>query len=228
MNEVSLPLIIGASLIDGINPCAFGVLIFLLAYLSRKFHSPQRLLLHGIVYIIAVALTYFIAGILLLPVIQQLRGVSIIGYYGIASLIAVAGLVEIKDFFLPHYGFSLQILPNAAARIKMYVQKISDRIVTAFVLGVFVALVELPCTGAVYLAVLTLMSASGLTVSNLTLLVLYNIIFTIPLVAILYLVYQGVSTKKFTDWVHTHARIMRLVAGIMLLGLAWWMVALVR
>lgn len=228
MTEISLPLIVGASLIDGINPCAFGVLIFLLAYLSKKFRSPKRLLLHGIVYIFAVALTYFVAGVVLLPVIQSLRTFSIWGYYAIAAITALAGLIEIKDFFLPHYGFSLQILPDAAARIKVYVQNISDRLITAFGLGVFVALVELPCTGAVYLAVLALMSAAGLSLSNLSFLVLYNVIMVVPLFAILYLVYKGTSTKHFMEWSHTHARLMRLVAGILLLGLAAWMVYFVN
>lgn len=228
MNEISLPLVVGASLIDGINPCAFGVLIFLLAYLSRKFKSPKRMLVHGIVYIFAVALTYFVAGIILLPIIQSLRAVSIYGYYTIAALIVIAGIIEIKDFFLPHYGFSLQIFPNAAARIKLYIGKISDKLITAFGLGVFVALVELPCTGAVYLAVLTIMSAAGLSLGNLSFLVLYNVIMVIPLVAILYLVYKGSSAQKFTEWSHAHSRVMRLVAGILLLALAWWMVVLVN
>lgn len=227
MNEVSLPLIVGASLIDGINPCAFGVLIFLLAYLSRKFHSPERMLLHGIIYIFAVGLTYFVAGIILLPVIQSLRQVSIYAYFVLAILIGLAGLVEIKDFFFPHRGFSLQIFPNAAERIKIYVKKISDKLSTAFALGVFVALVELPCTGAVYIAVLALMSASGLTISNLSFLILYNFIFVLPLVAILYLVYKGFSTKHFIAWQHAHSRLMRLIAGLVLIGLALWMVVLV-
>lgn len=228
MTEVSLPLVVGASLIDGINPCAFGVLIFLLAYLSRKFHSPQKMMLHGTVYILAVAITYFIAGVILLPVIQSLRQFSVMAYYAIALVIALAGLIEIKDFFLPHVGFSLQILPNAAARIKLYVNKVSDKLTTAFALGVFVALVELPCTGAVYLAVLALMSASGLNYSNLTLLVIYNIIFVLPLVMILYLVTKGSSTKQFMEWQHTHSRLMRLLAGILLITLALWMVSFVN
>lgn len=227
MNEVSLPLVVGAALIDGINPCAFGVLIFLLAYLSRKFRSPRRMLIHGLVYIFAVALTYFIAGIILLPVIQSLRAVSIYGYYSIAIVTAIAGLVEIKDFFFPHYGFSLQIMPDAAARIKTYVKNISDKLITAFGLGVFVALVELPCTGAVYLAVLTIMSAAGLSLGNINYLILYNVIMVVPLVAILYLIYKGASTKHFMDWSHTHARIMRLIAGIVLLVLSAWMISIV-
>ena len=47
------------------------------------------------------------------------------GFYWVAALIAiVAGLVEIKDFFWYGKGFSLQIIPGAAPRIKIYTTKI--------------------------------------------------------------------------------------------------------
>src|SRR3989344_233006 len=123
MAEVNLPIIIGAAVIDSINPCAFGVLIFLLAYLSKTAGKGGKLLLHGMTYIFAVLLT------------------------------------------------------GAADRIKTYVGRISGSIFSAFTLGVFVALVELPCTGAVYLAILSMMALSGITTLNIELLLLYNIIF---------------------------------------------------
>ena len=52
-----IPILIGAAVIDSINPCAFGVLIFLLAYLVKTSKSKNKLLIHGLVYIFAVALT---------------------------------------------------------------------------------------------------------------------------------------------------------------------------
>ncbi|MBI2079631.1 cytochrome C biogenesis protein CcdA, partial [Candidatus Micrarchaeota archaeon] len=60
--ELNWLVILGAAAIDSINPCAFGVLIFLLAYLGKNFKKPNMMLLHGITYIVAVYITYLLAG----------------------------------------------------------------------------------------------------------------------------------------------------------------------
>ena len=224
MVEVNLPLIIGASLIDGINPCAFGVLIFMLAYLSKTTKKAGKLLLNGTIYIAAVFITYLLAGLLLLNVIEKLGKASVIFYWVIAIIIFIAGLIEIKDFFWYGRGFSLTILPASAQRIKHYVKHVSDKPAAAFFMGVFVALVELPCTGAVYLAVLALMAKAGVTTQHVGYLVLYNFIFVLPLFIILILVYRGVSTSVFHDWKEKHKGLMRLLTGLLLIGLAVWMI----
>ncbi|HSU72396.1 MAG TPA: GAP family protein [Candidatus Binatia bacterium] len=220
---VSLPILVGAALVDSINPCAFGVLIFLLAYLSKAFRQPRKLLIHGGVYIFGVYVTYLAAGLLLLPTIQHLGRFSVIAYIIIASLIIIAGLLEIKDYFFYGKWFSLQIAPDDAQRIKMYVKRISDNIFTAFGLGIFVALVELPCTGAVYLAVLTIMSLTGVTAHNVLQLLLYNVIFVLPLALIVWAMYKGVTEKHMHAWREKHKGAMRLMTGIVLVGMGIWM-----
>ena len=224
MSDINLPIIIGASLIDGINPCAFGVLIFLLAYLAKTTKKKSKMLVNGFVYIFAVFLTYLFAGLLLLPIIQSLGSFSVYSYVVLAVIVVIAGLLEIKDYFWYGKGFSLSIFPSEAERIKKYVSSVSGNPLTAFALGVFVALVELPCTGAVYLAVLALMSFTGITVSNILFLVIYNVIFVIPLVVILLLVYRQSSTVKFEKWRQKHKALMRLATGLVLLALGLWMI----
>lgn len=221
---VSWPILVGAAVVDSINPCAFGVLIFLLAYLTKTFKNPNRMLVHGIVYIVGVFVTYLAAGLILLPIIRQLTGFSSTAYIVIAILIIIAGLVEIKDVFWYGRGFSLAIRPSDAERIKMYVKKISTKLSTAFGLGVFVALVELPCTGAVYLAVLTLMSFSGVSLNHITMLILYNVIFVLPLFGILFAMYRGVGDKKMHAWREKHKKLMRLLTGVVLIGMGIWMI----
>jgi len=121
MAEVSLPIIIGAALIDGINPCAFGVLIFLLAYLSKVAHK-SHMLWNGLIYIFFVFLTYLVAGLILLPIIRSLAGFSVISYYVLAAIIAFAGVLEIKDFFWYGKGLTLQIPPRRAEQIKKMIK----------------------------------------------------------------------------------------------------------
>ena len=223
MADINLPILIGAAVIDSINPCAFGVLIFLLAFLLETSKDKTKMLIRGLVYIFAVFVTYLVAGLILLPIIQKLGKVSVVSYIVIAIIVIIAGLIEIKDFFWYGKGFSLSIFPSESERIKLYVKKVAGNVSTAAFLGVFVALVELPCTGAVYIAVLALMSLSGLSISNITLLVIYNLIFVLPLVIILLFVYRGVSIEKFEEWRNKHKGLMRLMIGLLLIALGVWM-----
>lgn len=220
-----IPILIGAAAVDSINPCAFGVLIFLLAYLMKTAgNNKTKLLTHGLTYIGAVFITYLTAGLLLMPVIGSLGRVSTTLYAVIGVIVVIFGLLELKDFFWYGKGPSLQLLPGASKRIKMYVNKISDRLSSAFMLGVFVALVELPCTGAVYLAILSIMALSGVNALTVWWLVAYNVIFVLPLIIILLAFYKGVTAEQLEAWRKKNRAYMRLAIGGLLLFLGGWMI----
>ena len=85
-------------------------------------------------------------------------------------------------------------------------------------MGTLVALVELPCTGGIYLAILSLIANSGM--KGVVYLVIYNFIFVLPLILISYFVYRGAKVEVVNGWVQRNKRFMRLAAGIVMLGLA--------
>ena len=223
---LTIPILVGAAIIDSINPCAFGVLIFLLTYLFKTAQTQKKIFLHGFTYIVGVFLTYLIAGLLLLPVLQQFGRAATSIYLAVSILLIIFGLLEIKDFFWYGKGPSLAILPGAARRVEYYTQKVTGKLKTSFFLGVFVALVELPCTGAVYLGVLALVALSGLQTNNAILLVIYNMIFVLPLVVILFLVRQGMESLRLEDWRKKYRRHMRLAIGLILIAMGYWMIRL--
>jgi cytochrome c biogenesis protein CcdA len=224
LDAQSITILLGAAVVDSINPCAFGVLIFLLTYLSKTSKKGLKLLTHGLAYILAVFLTYLIAGLLLMPIIGSL-GQASVAFYGIlGTIIIILGLVEVKDFFWYQKGFSLELLPGASKRIKLYVKHISGNIFTAFGLGVFVALVELPCTGAVYLAVLSMMALIGVNALTFSWLIIYNIIFVLPLVGILFAFYKGTTAESLETWRTKNRKWMRLLIGGILIFLGAWMI----
>ncbi|MEK7175497.1 MAG: GAP family protein [Patescibacteria group bacterium] len=224
MDNLTIPILVGAAIVDSINPCAFGVLFFLLAYLFKNNNSKKLVLLHGFLYITAVFLTYLLAGLFLLPFLSGLGGTSQVIYIFIGSILVIFGLLEIKDFFFYGKGFSLGILPSASKRIQMMVQHIEGKLSTSFILGIFVALVELPCTGVVYLGVLALVSLSGLDANNFLLLVLYNFLFVLPLIVILILVSKGNDIEKLEEWRKKHRGLMRLAIGTLLIIMGAWMI----
>lgn len=227
--ELTLGIIIGAALADSINPCVFGVLIFLLAFMTRVFKNRHKMLLGALLYTVIVYLTYLALGFGILRVTTSIGIAN--GFYWFASIVAIlAGLVEIKDFFWYGKGFSLQMIPGAAARIKKYtsrVERMEKRhpftlmLMTA-VLGIFVVLVELPCTGAPYFAVLALLSQGALS-EAIPLLLLYNFIFIVPLLVIVAIAYFG-RGKKMEQWRQKNRGLMRLVIGLFLIALGLYMI----
>jgi cytochrome c biogenesis protein CcdA len=221
--DVSIPLVIGAALVDGINPCAFAVLILLIVYLINFTKSKKYMLLAGLVYILAVYLTYFIAGLGLLTVIHA-TGFSY-HVYIIAAVIAIgAGIVSIYDSLKKRKDFLLKIPEKRVPLIKRWAEKAS--LPAAFVLGVLVSMFELPCTGAIYLAILAMLSSASRTVA-IGYLLLYNLIFILPLLIILGAAFYGVTAEKLSKWRGENRYWMKLALGIVLIGLGIWMLFLI-
>lgn len=230
---LTIPILVGAALLDSINPCVFGVLIFLIAFMTKVFKNPNKMLLGGLFYTVVVYITYFLIGLGFLKFTLSF-GVSVAVYW-IAAIIAIgAGLIEIKDFFWYGRGLSLQIIPGAAKRIKMYTKKIEEihkkdgmlTYIAAGLLGIFVVLVELPCTGAPYLAVLAIIGAGNYT-QGIPLLLLYNFIFILPLFVIIGIAYFGKSSQLLEAWRQNNKGLMRLVVGLFLLALGAYMIYII-
>lgn len=223
--ELHLPtlgLVVGSAAVDSINPCAIGVLILMISVLMAGKKSVGRILFLGGLYIFAIFLTYLLAGFGLLYFLASIP-LFVTEYISIfvGSLIILFGLFEIKDFFWYGRGFSLGIPIFFIDRI----HKLSQN-TTAFgvmVAGAFVAGVELPCTGAPYLAIITILSLNFDFIAFL-MLVLYNIIFVLPLIVILIMVVTGVKLNVVKSWKQEQRGLMRLMIGLLMVFLGWLLI----
>lgn len=218
MNEVTLPLITLGALGDSINPCAIAVLVFLVTFLISIKERNWKFLAIALVYILMVYLTYFFAGLGLLTFVQRL-GITQIVYYIAAIVVIIAGLINIKDVFWEGHGFSLAIPESKKPIIQKYIQKAT--IPAAIILGVLVALIELPCTGGIYIAVIGLLAENATYTQGILYLLYYNLIFILPLIIIVFLAYFSLSSETLNSWRKKNKKGMRLVMGIVmiLLGL---------
>jgi cytochrome c biogenesis protein CcdA/thiol-disulfide isomerase/thioredoxin len=213
--DLTVPAIILAAIIDSINPCAFAVLIFLLAYLT-SLGERRRVLAVGITYIATVFTVYFIAGLGLLTVVQQLGFTGIV--FTIAAVIAiVAGLINIAEVLVKREIFTLAIPASKKAAIDEYVKRAS--VPSAILLGGLVSMVELPCTGGVYLAILGLIGNRMTLVEGIPYLLLYNLIFVLPLILILLVVYWGGTAENIEIYRTGSRRWVRLLIGVLLVAL---------
>jgi len=215
MNDLRLLTVVLTALVDSINPCAIGVLILLVSALLVLSEKKKKMLVTGIIYVVAVFITYFVAGLGLLTVIHELQIGEMVGVMT-GFLVIILGFVEIKDFFWYGKGFSLTIPTSQTDKVKKYAEE--GTIVAAIILGIIVAAVELPCTGGPYLAITTLL-AKNLDFTAIMYLVLYNFIFVLPLLVIVLLAYFGTSALDVKHWKDKYKKWMRLITGILMIGL---------
>ncbi len=228
--ELTLPIIIGFALIDSINPCVIGVLLLLITVLLKA-NKKRAILTKGSMYTLGVYVTYILGGVTLLSIFNAVRSVQLISqgfYVVVGAFVLIAAFLEIKDYFWYGRGFSLAIPKRFVKHIESNVEDTRTSLVSAFFFGSLVTLIELPCTGAPYLAIITMMSQSGVQFfSALVFLMLYNLIFVLPLLVIIYLAYKGIGHKKMEFWRKEHRGKMRLAVGLMLLGISAWIITTV-
>ena len=223
-DELTLVIVIGAAIIDSINPCAIGVLLFLSSVLLRVSTDKKILLTLGMTYIATVFVIYILSGVGLIWFQHTLieRGFAeIIGTIVGVAVIAL-GLIEIKDFFWYGKGISLEIAPAYKEKLTNMATKISWLGIIS--IGGFVAMVELPCTGGPYLAV-TAMLAKSFDMQAFIYLVIYNFIFVLPLLVILILLYYGTSTTKLKLWRQKNRKWMNLSTGLLMISLGTLLIA---
>jgi cytochrome c biogenesis protein CcdA len=216
----TLGLVVGTAAIDSINPCAIGVLILMISVVMGQGKGTKRLLTVGAAYIGAIFMTYLIAGLGLVYFFTKVP--IVIAEYlsmAVAALIIVAAIIEIKEYFWYGKGFSLQIPPKAAAKIHEWSTS-NTSIWGVMALGAFVAAVELPCTGAPYLAIITVLRIN-FNFMAFMLMILYNLIFVSPLIIILIMVASGSKISAVAKWKEDSKGAMRLFMGLLLAALGW-------
>lgn len=222
----TIGLVVGSAAIDSINPCAIGVLILMVSVIlgggkdADGGKSTRRLLMLGGAYIFAIFMTYLIAGLGLVYFFSAIP-IVIAEYLSlfVGSLVILAGILEIKDYFWYGKGFSLQIPKFFAKKIHDYSTS-KTTVWGVMFLGAFVAAVELPCTGAPYLAIITILRIDFNFMAFL-LMVLYNFIFVLPLIVILFMVAGGTKISVVSKWKEESKGSMRLFMGLLLAALGW-------
>jgi len=218
----TLSVVITSAAIDSINPCAIGVLILMISVVLQGKGSVRRLLTLGGCYIFAIFLTYLVAGLGLIYFLSKVP-MFVAEYLAliVGGFVILAGILEIKDYFWYGKGFSLHIPTVFIDKINHFAKNVT--IPGVIFLGAFIAGVELPCTGAPYLAIITMLSLNFNFYAFL-MLVLYNFVFVLPLLVILLLVAGGMNVSKVHKWKQDNRGGMRLAIGLSLVALGWLLI----
>lgn len=223
---ITLPTVIVAAAVDGINPCAFTVLLlFITAMLATMQAGEQnlrairaRILSLGGIYIAAVFLTYLGLGVGLLKSLDFFTREHLPARFGALAAI-LFGLWMLKDFFLPDVGWRLQAPSQVSTMARQMAKKAT---VPALILGGFlIGLCTVPCSGAVYLGVLSLLALQPSALLGYSYLVLYNLIFVLPLAVILVAASARPTLNRLAHWNLHHKEWVRLAlgGGVVVMGL---------
>lgn len=223
IEDLTLGIVLGAAIIDSVNPCAIGVILFLSSALLRVSSKKKLLLYLGGVYIGTVYVVYTLSGLGLIWFQHTLisQGFAEIVGMVVGVLVVVLGLIELKDFFWYGQGISLEIAPRYKEKLTKMAENFS--LLGVMAIGGFVALVELPCTGGPYLAITALL-AKSFDQQAMIYLLIYNFIFVLPLLIILLLIYFGASTLVMKKWRQEKRRWMNLASGLLMIFLGAWLI----
>ncbi len=179
--RLGLPLFtVALGLIDGFNPCAMWVLMFLLALLVNVRGRARMLTIAG-TFVLVSGVAYFAFMAAWLSVFQ-LVGISRAVQIALGSLSLIVGAVNIKDFFAYGTGISFSIpesaKPGIYARVRaiVHAENLPAAVLGATVLAVLVNVIELACTAglpALFTQVLVQQGVS--TETRYAYLALYNL-----------------------------------------------------
>jgi len=208
-------MVLGAGLLDGINPCAFAVLLLFVAFLFTLQRGRADLLAFGFTYVGAIYLTYFGIGIGLLTVFQ-LGAPHLMAKLGAGLMIAL-GLVNIKDFFWYGVGPSLTMPKVGGAARDRWMRRAT--LPATAVVGFLVGICEFPCTGGIYVGILGLLSTQTSFWNGLAYLAIYNVMFVLPLVALLLVIGNRRVVGQFSRWMATNKRQLRLGQGLVMIAI---------
>lgn len=224
--KVTLPTVIAAGAVDGINPCAFTVLLLFITAMTTTLQVGEqnvrnlraRLVGMGSIYIAAVFLTYLALGVGILSSLDFFTQKHAPARF--AALLAILfGLWRVKDYFLPDTGWRLQAPPQVGGVVRRMAKKAT---LPALVAGGFlIGLCTVPCSGAVYLGVLSLLALRPTALQGYAYLVLYNLVFVLPLVAILVAASRRPTLNQLARWNLHHKASMHLIlgGGVVVMGL---------
>ncbi|MBM2804252.1 MAG: conserved rane protein of unknown function, contains Thioredoxin-like region [Deltaproteobacteria bacterium] len=222
VRELGLPVFtIILGLLDGFNPCAMWVLLFLLSMLVNL-HDRKKMFLIGGLFVVVSGVVYFAFMAAWLNLFF-LVGISRLTQIVLGMVAAVIGSLNLKDFVAFGRGVSLGIPDAVKPEIYSQVRRIlraenlAGALAAVVVLAVLVNTVELLCTAglpAIYTRVLTMYSLP--TPAYYAYLGLYNLAYMADDSLMLAVAVVTLSHEKLQE---RGARWLKLVSGVVMLGL---------
>jgi len=226
-----------AGLVDGLNPCAFATLVFFVSYLTLSGRKGKAVLAVGLAFTLGVFLAYLVIGLGFYKVLDWmgdwLTTISRWVYVLTALLCLVLAVFSFLDFLKARRGQIEDMTLNLPKPLRMRInatiregRKTRAYVAGAFVTGILISFLELACTGQIYLPTIIFVSSlPELRLQAVGYLLLYNLLFIVPLVVVFILAFYGTTSKDLTAFLQKHAAAVKLGMTILFIILATWLAA---
>jgi len=213
----SISAVLGAGLVAGFNPCLLGILVFLAASVLSSSGKKQELVMMVAFFSLGIFTMYFLFGLGM----QRLLATEALANafrYILTVVLLLAGLSQVWD------GIRLQNGKTSIFRTDWalpYFQAGVDKgqYSSYFLIGALFSLVKAPCVGAIYLAILDLLSARSYF-EGAAYLFFFNLGVVLPILLIGGSIALGMSPEQVNAFRKDHRVGMRLATGLTLLALA--------
>jgi thiol-disulfide isomerase/thioredoxin len=217
-----------AGLADGINPCAFATMVFFVSFLALNRYRKDQICYIGSAFIFAVFLTYLGLGLGIYQILKKVQIFSLLSkliYYAIALLALGLAIYSLCDYIRykktgQTKGCNLRFY-NRLRAIAGSRRGLIILIIIALVNGFVIAMLESACTGQVYFPIIAfVLKVPSLRIHALFYLILYNLLFILPLVIIFILAYKGATSERFTSFEEKYRGPMKLMYAVLFFSLA--------
>lgn len=221
--------ILSLAAVDAINPCALAVMtIVLMTLLIHDAHKRKNVLLGGLSFTLAVYILYFLYGLIMVQFFSHaIPETGIYASYifkGFGIFAIILGILNIKDyFFYKPGGLATEMPLKLRPKMKFLIKKMTSP-KGAFFIGIFVTLFLLPCTIGPYIIASVELSTLNFF-KTLMWLLIYNLIFVLPMIAITFIIYLGLTTvDNVSGWKERNIKYLHLIEGLILIILGILMV----
>jgi len=219
---VNIITIISLALVDAINPCALAVMaMVLMAVLLHNPKNKKNILLSGLAFTLAVFILYFLYGLIMVQffshIIPESGGITNYIFKGFGILAILLGILNFKDYlnYKPG-GIGTEMPRKLRPRVKSIIKKATTP-AGAFVIGLIITIFLLPCTIGPYIIASGKLSTLSFLIT-IPYLLLYNLIFIIPMIAITLIIYLSVTTvEQVSGWKEKNIRNLHLIEAIILI-----------
>ena len=220
LQEISLytiSAVLGAGLVAGFNPCLLGILVFLAASVLSSKGKRREMVKMVVFFSLGIFTMYFLFGLGMQQLLQT-EAIASAFRYILTAFLLLAGLSQVWDALRLSQGRPSLFRTDWALK---YFQAGIDkgRFSSYFLIGALFSLVKAPCVGAIYLAILDLLSARSYF-EGATYLFFFNLGVILPIIILGGAIAFGMSPGQVDAFRKDHRVGMRLATGLALLALA--------
>ena len=218
LNLSSAVTVFAAGLLAGFNPCLLAILAFLASTVLASSGRRRDLLTMIALFSLGIFVVYYIFGVGLFNVLQE-KSTATMFRLVLAAVLLILGLMQMEDARRLNAGRDSLFRTDWAMKY-VHSALASKKLGSYFLLGALFSLVKAPCVGAVYIALIGVISSQGYASSGLIYLMLYNLGIVLPVLLLGVIMTLGMSPEQVDDFRNNHKVAIRVITGLTLIILA--------